>query len=106
MNHPKLAAIALLGVFAGSATLATPAAVPRPHATHPGPRGRKEFPMRSALFVGLSLLLAAVAAEAAPLTYDAALEAAERTAPGLQAKAADVRAARSAAIAAGRLPDP
>ena len=46
------------------------------------------------------------AAESAPLTYDAALKLADQTAPSLQAKAAEVRAARSSAIAAGRLPDP
>jgi cobalt-zinc-cadmium efflux system outer membrane protein len=46
------------------------------------------------------------AAHAAPLTYEDALRLAAQTAPGLQARAAVVRAARSAAIAAGRLPDP
>ena len=52
------------------------------------------------------LALTAGAARAAPMTYQAALQAADQTAPSLQAKAADVRAARSAAIASGRLPDP
>lgn len=52
------------------------------------------------------LVILAGGAHAAPLTYDAALELAGHTAPGLQAKALDVRAARSSAIAAGRLPDP
>lgn len=61
--------------------------------------------MRSAwLFAALVML--AGGAHAAPLTYDAALKAADQTAPTLQARAADVRAARSSAIAAGRLPDP
>lgn len=46
------------------------------------------------------------AARAAPLTFDAALKLADDTAPGIQARTADVRAARSAAGAAGRLPDP
>ena len=45
-------------------------------------------------------------AHAAPITFDAALKRAEDTAPALLARSADVRAARSAAIAAGRLPDP
>ena len=56
-----------------------------------------------------SLMLLAVlanAANAAPLTYSAALKLAEVSAPVLQARAADVRAAQSSAIAAGRLPDP
>ncbi|MGI9169335.1 MAG: TolC family protein, partial [Caulobacteraceae bacterium] len=43
---------------------------------------------------------------AAPLTYDVAIELADHTAPVVQARAADVKATRSAAIAAGRLPDP
>ncbi|HEY2050483.1 MAG TPA: TolC family protein [Caulobacteraceae bacterium] len=56
-------------------------------------------------------LIAAIAmfgggAQAAPLTYDAALKLAETTAPSLEAKAADVRASQRAAVAAGRLPDP
>jgi outer membrane protein TolC len=53
-----------------------------------------------------AMALFADAAQAAPLTYEAALRLADHTAPSLAAKAADVRAARSAAIAAGRLPDP
>ena len=61
--------------------------------------------MRSiCLFAALATI--AGAAHAAPLTYEAALKLADDTAPSLQAKAADVRAARSSAIAAGRLPDP
>jgi outer membrane protein TolC len=50
--------------------------------------------------------LSAGATQAAPLTYEAALTLADHTAPSLQARTADVRAARSSAIAAGRLPDP
>jgi cobalt-zinc-cadmium efflux system outer membrane protein len=61
--------------------------------------------MRSAWLLSFSAMLA-VGADAAPLTYDAALRLADQTAPSLQAKAADVKAARSSAIAAGRLPDP
>ena len=52
------------------------------------------------------LALLANAAHAAPLTYSAALKLAEVSAPVLQARAADIRAAQSSAIAAGRLPDP
>ena len=68
------------------------------------------MPMRSllaagALALGLSTATAA-AVHAAPLTYEAALKAADQSAPSLQAKAADIRAARSSVIAAGRLPDP
>lgn len=61
--------------------------------------------MRSVWFFAASAALA-VAAHAAPLTYNDALKLAGQTAPSLQAKAFDVRAARSSAIAAGRLPDP
>jgi outer membrane protein TolC len=50
--------------------------------------------------------LLASSAHAAPLTYDAALNLADQSAPSLQAKALDTRAAESAAVAAGRLPDP
>lgn len=50
--------------------------------------------------------LLAGAAQAAPLTFDAALKLADQTAPSLEAKGADIKAARSSAIAAGRLPDP
>ena len=64
--------------------------------------------MRPALFFAAPVLaaLAVGAAHAAPLTYDEALKLADQSAPSLQAKAADIRAARSSAIAAGRLPDP
>ena len=43
----------------------------------------------------LAALAAASAAQAAPLTYDAALKLADQTAPSVQARIADVRAARS-----------
>jgi outer membrane protein, heavy metal efflux system len=61
--------------------------------------------MRSAWLLTLSALLVGVA-DAAPLTYEAALALADQSAPTLQAKSADVEAARLQAIAAGRLPDP
>ena len=61
--------------------------------------------MRPAWLFAASALLAG-AAHAAPLTFDAALRLAEIGAPNLAAKALDVAAARSSAIAAGRLPDP
>lgn len=55
------------------------------------------------LILGTALLSSA--AQAAPLTYSAALQRAG-DAPTLQAKAAEVTAARAAAGGAGRLPDP
>ncbi len=61
--------------------------------------------MRSIRF-SAALILAAGAAHAAPLTYQAALALAEQSAPSLQARAVDVRAARETSIASGRLPDP
>ena len=61
--------------------------------------------MRSASLVAAVALFGS-AVQAAPLTYDAALKLAETTSPSLQARALDVRAAQSSAIAAGRLPDP
>lgn len=61
--------------------------------------------MRSTWLFALSTMLAG-AAQAAPMTYNAALKLADQTAPSLQAKVADVRSTQSAAIAAGRLPDP
>lgn len=56
----------------------------------------------------LAPLLAAIpgSALAEPLTFDAALDRATSTAPSVQANEAGIEAARSAAIAAGRLPDP
>ncbi|MBS0480953.1 MAG: TolC family protein [Proteobacteria bacterium] len=58
--------------------------------------------------LALAPLLAAIpiAALAEPLTFDAALDKAVRTAPSLQASEAGVEASRSEAVAAGRLPDP
>jgi len=61
--------------------------------------------MRSIWLLAAPALLTG-AARAAPLTYAEALKLADQTAPSLQAKVLDVRAARSAAIASGRLPDP
>jgi cobalt-zinc-cadmium efflux system outer membrane protein len=61
--------------------------------------------MRSAWLITATAILAG-AAHAAPMTYDAALRLADQSAPSLQAKMADVEAARSSATAAGRLPDP
>lgn len=61
--------------------------------------------MRSAWLFAASALLAG-AAQAAPLSFDAALRLAEQGAPSLAAKALDVAAARSSAVAAGRLSDP
>ncbi|MCI3132799.1 TolC family protein [Phenylobacterium aquaticum] len=61
--------------------------------------------MRPAWLFAASALLAS-ATQAAPLTFDAALRLAEQDAPSLAAKALDVAAARSSAVAAGRLPDP
>ena len=58
------------------------------------------------LFMTLaSASLLASAAQAAPLSFDETLRLAQ-SAPGLGARDADVAAARSSAIAAGRLPDP
>ncbi|MDP3746409.1 MAG: TolC family protein, partial [Phenylobacterium sp.] len=61
--------------------------------------------MRLVLTLAWATLVAG-AAQAAPLTFEAALKLADHTAPSLQAKGADITAARSSAIAAGRLPDP
>ena len=58
------------------------------------------------LWLSLAAALLASSAHAAPLTYEAALKLADQFAPALQAKAKDVDAARAAAVAAGRLPDP
>ncbi|HZZ35769.1 MAG TPA: TolC family protein [Caulobacteraceae bacterium] len=54
----------------------------------------------------LTAIFAATAARAAPMSFDAALAAADRSAPSLEARNADVQAARSSSVAAGRLPDP
>lgn len=61
--------------------------------------------MRPAWLLAASALLAG-AAQAAPLTFDAALRLAEQGAPSLAAKTLNITAARSSAVAAGRLPDP
>ncbi|MDP3748314.1 MAG: TolC family protein [Phenylobacterium sp.] len=61
--------------------------------------------MRLVLTLAWATLVAG-AAQAAPLTFEAALKLADHTAPSLQAKGADIAAARSSAMAAGRLPDP
>ena len=61
--------------------------------------------MRILLGAGLALVLPA-ALHAELLTFDAALRRAEANAPSLQASEAGVEARRSAAIAAGQLPDP
>ncbi|MCB2077179.1 MAG: TolC family protein [Novosphingobium sp.] len=59
------------------------------------------------IFLGAGLVLALPAAlHAEPLTFDAALERTAREAPSLKASASGIDAARSSAIAAGRLPDP
>ena len=50
--------------------------------------------------------LFATTADAAPMTFNAAVTQAEQSAPSLQARALDLKAARSASVAAGRLPDP
>lgn len=58
------------------------------------------------LWLSLAAALLGSSAHAAPLTYEAALKLADQSAPILQAKAKDVDAARAAAVASGRLPDP
>ncbi|MBJ7412221.1 MAG: TolC family protein [Phenylobacterium sp.] len=60
------------------------------------------------MHIRTSLLLAVIAttARAEPLTFAGALDLAARSAPGVQAKALQVEATRSAARAAGALPDP
>lgn len=45
-------------------------------------------------------------AQAAPLTFNAALDLAERDSPSLSAQSATMAAAKSSAVAAGKLPDP
>lgn len=59
---------------------------------------RLPLPLTLAGLVGL--------AQAAPLTFNAALEQAERSSPALTAQRAQIGAAQSAAIPAGALPDP
>ncbi len=58
----------------------------------------------SITFMALLVLPLQLAAE--PLTFEAALERAQREAPSVMARSAGVEAAQSAAIAADRLPDP
>ena len=53
-----------------------------------------------------ALLLLPVSLAAEPLTFAAALQRAEASAPSLKARSVGVEAAQSAAIAADRLPDP
>jgi len=65
--------------------------------------------MRLISIAVLSAMLAPVCASVAvaqPLSFDTALNLALHNAPSLQASAAGVTAAKSAAVAAGRLPDP
>lgn len=59
---------------------------------------------RRILFV--SLVGAAGLASAEPLSFEAALEIATRSSPDIAVQTTSVEAARSAAVAAGRLPDP
>lgn len=54
----------------------------------------------------VSFLGAAVLASAEPLSFEAALEIATQSSPDIAVQTASVEAARSAAVAAGRLPDP
>jgi outer membrane protein TolC len=56
--------------------------------------------------IALAGLLLAGAAQAAPLTYAAALGVAETNSPGLQARTLQIDSARAASRAAGALPDP
>lgn len=58
----------------------------------------------AALAVAIAISAGPAAAE--PLTFNVALERAEANAPSVQANEAGIEATRSAAIAAGRLPDP
>lgn len=62
-------------------------------------------PMMRLLLTLTWAMLSAGAAQAAPLSFNDALRLAQ-SAPSLEARGADVAAARSAAIATGRLPDP
>ena len=56
--------------------------------------------------VAVAIAVYAGSAAAEPLTFNTALERAAANAPSVQANEAGVEASRSAAIAAGRLPDP
>lgn len=61
--------------------------------------------MHPAWFLAAAALYAG-AAQSAALTYETALQMGGESAPSLQAKTLDLSAARAAAVAAGRLPDP
>ncbi len=61
--------------------------------------------MRFTLIILVTILVGGNA-HAAPLTFGAALKLAADTAPDLEAKDLELKAVRSVAIAAGRLPDP
>lgn len=58
------------------------------------------------IWIYLATAWLASAAQAEPLTYAAALQLAERTAPALQASSLQAEAAHAAEQAAGQLPDP
>ncbi len=60
--------------------------------------------LRHVLFASLAGAIAVANAE--PLTFDAALRIAARSSPEIATQTANVEAARAAAVAAGRLPDP
>lgn len=62
--------------------------------------------MRILFCAALSVAMVAPMAQAEPLTFEAALQQAQQSAPSLAARTADLAAARSSATAAGRLPDP
>lgn len=64
------------------------------------------FPHTRRIILPLLLVGLASLAQAEPLTFTAALELAERQSPKLAATAAQIDAARSAAIPTGALPDP
>ncbi|WP_332767627.1 TolC family protein [Phenylobacterium sp.] len=70
------------------------------------PSRRRASPCRLPAGLCLAVALAAGPVEAAPVTFAAALKLAEDQAPELQAGTLQVEAARSAARAAGALPDP
>lgn len=61
--------------------------------------------MRAAWLIATAVLSAGTAC-AEPLSFRAALQVADKTAPSVEAKARGLEAARSAAIPAGELPDP
>lgn len=71
----------------------------------PRPAGCAPARSRTAVPVALALALATPAL-AGPLTYDQALERAVADAPEVRARGLAIEAARAAAPAAGRLPDP